>query len=685
MDSPRNLPALRSSTIVDLLQTRAEHGGDQILYRFHDSGETDRLLTYRELDARARMIAATLQLTASAGDRVLIALGSGPDYVAALFGCMYAGMIGIPAFPARPNRWGGRLRSVASDAGVSTVITQSKHVSLLEIELGECMPALDKVIRTDGVPGDGSALKPFVSSADSIAYLQYTSGSTSDPKGVMITHENLFHNASLLNSCFGHTPESHIVSWLPLYHDMGLVGAVIQPLVGGFSSTILSPNGFIQRPIRWLEAISRYRATSSGAPNFAYDLCTRDLYRREAESLDLSCWKVACCGAETIRAETMEGFAELYRPAGFNPASFFPCYGLAESTLIVTGARRNGRHIERGYRSSALSLGKVEESDSEDRTRLVGCGAPLGDLRLAIVDPDTHHPAEAGRIGEIWVAGASVAAGYWNQPQDTESKFCATLANGEGPFLRTGDLGFLDEGELFVVGRKKEIIIIRGRNLYPQDVERTVRKSHPALDPGAGAAFGFEEAQVERLVVVHEVDRRLHANGVQSIFTAVLRAVWEEHEVEPLAIVLTRHFGVPRTSSGKIRRVLCRQKFEAGDLPIVAQWRRPNAAVRWALPFKTPELVRHRGGASCEAIRRWLIDSVAQSVGLHSSEIDPRSSFSQFGLDSIRSVQFSHELEEATGLLLPSTLFWEQPNIEALSQYLAARLSENVALEQQEV
>ncbi|HEY9422517.1 MAG TPA: AMP-binding protein, partial [Thermoanaerobaculia bacterium] len=483
-----------------------------------------------------------------------------------------------------------------------------------------------------------------------LAFLQYTSGSTADPKGVMVTHANLLHNERMIGAAFGMDEESVVVGWLPLYHDMGLIGNVLQPLHAGARCVLMSPVSFLQRPMRWLEAISRYRATTSGGPNFAYELCLRKADPEALAGLDLASWRVAFNGAEPVRPSTLERFAETFAPCGFRPEAFYPCYGLAEATLFVTGGERGSWPRISGSR--------------------VSCGHAWMGQRLAVADPETGMELPTGVEGEIWIAGPSVARGYWKNAEATVQDFNAFLETGEGPFLRTGDLGVLDGGELYVTGRIKDLIILRGRNLYPQDIELTAERSHPDLRPGNGAAFSVEIAGEERLVVVHEVERR-RREGFEEVAEAVRRAVAEEHEAQVHEVVLIRTAGLHKTSSGKVQRGLCRRLYLTDGLPVVSR-----SALTAAESAPEAGLVLTRGGlAALEPDERrtmltaWLGERAAAVLGV--SAVPPDQPLTGLGLDSLTAVELKGGVE-ALGLTLPLTKLLRGAGIAELADGMLA-------------
>jgi len=556
-----------------------------------DGGTKEIHLTYEELDRRARAIGALLQKQVTAGSRALLLYPPGLEYIAAFFGCLYAGVIAVPSYPPRLNRPDPRLQTIVADAQATVALTTTPILSNMEHRLAHA-PDLEALRWLDNgnIASDLAEewRDPEIES-DSLAFLQYTSGSTATPKGVMVSHGNLLHNLALLHQCFELTPDSRSVIWLPPYHDMGLIGGLLQPLYVGFPAILMSPLVFLQRPLRWLQAISRYKGTVSGGPNFAYDLCVRKITNEQRATLDLSSWESAFNGAEPVRCETLERFALAFESCGFRREAFYPCYGLAEATLIVSGGLKAAPPILHAVQGEALESNQVVaasvEVENEGARTLVGCGQTLGSQKIVIADPESFIQCPPDQIGEIWVSGPSVAQGYWNQPEETECAFEAYLADtGEGLFLRTGDLGFLKDGELFITGRLKDLIIIDGRNHYPQDIELTVEQSHPSLRPGCCAAFSVDVENEERLVVVAEVDRRYRlarrqvdsnpgpASGhrpspdVKAMLKAIRRAVAEQHGAQVHDVLLLKHGRILKTSSGKIQRHACRAGYLAGSL-----------------------------------------------------------------------------------------------------------------------
>lgn len=565
---------------MDLLVHRSLHQGHDRAFIFLRDGETDELtLTYRELDRQARAIGARLQAMGMTGERALLLYPAGLDFIAAFFGCLYAGVVAVPAYPPRRNRNLTRIQSICANAEAKIAMTTAEVYDRIQGVL-DTTPLLSSIqwLATDQLPTDEEInwQRPDVH-GDTLAFLQYTSGSTGTPKGVVLNHANLLHNSALISYAFEHTRSGRGVFWLPSYHDMGLIGGILQPIYMGLLNILISPVSFLQKPFRWLKLISKYRASISGGPNFAYDLCVNKITPEQRDSLDLSCWGLAFNGAEPVREETIERFCHYFAPCGFKREAFYPCYGMAENTLIVSGGYRAVPPVIRYFESKALEQNQVVDaiSDEEGARAMVGCGGHLLDEEIVIANPHTLARCAPDEVGEIWVSGPSVAQGYWKRPDITEQIFRAKLSDtGKGPYLRTGDLGFLRDGELFVTGRLKDLIIVHGVNHYPQDIERTMEEAHSDLKPGAGGAFTVEHGGKERLVIVSEMERGKHrqVDDFTAVFEAIRRAISAEHEVPVEGIVLIKAGSIPKTSSGKIQRHACKQGFLDGSLEEVARW-----------------------------------------------------------------------------------------------------------------
>ncbi len=564
-----------SINLIELLHHRAVHQPNRIAYTFLVDGEIEEVsLTYLELEQQARAVAVRLINRGAIGERALLLYPPGIEFIIAFWGCLYAGVIAVPVYPPRRNQRMTRLQGIVLDSQAKFALTTTSILGAIAKSFSEetSLTSLH-CIATDDIPVDpGMDWHAPSLAQDALAFLQYTSGSTGAPKGVMVSHGNLMHNSAAIQQYFGHTSDSQGVIWLPLYHDMGLIGGVLQPLYSGFPVTLMSPVDFLQKPIRWLQAISRYQATTSGGPNFAYDLCVRKVKPEQLTGLNLSSWELAFTGAEPVRVETIGRFVARFEPYGFQRKSFYPCYGMAETTLIVSGGSKSEEPIVQIVDARSLEQNQVVVSNCESGTQtIVGCGQCVSDQKILIVDPESLISRADTQVGEIWVSGPSLAQGYWNRSEETKQTFHAFTADtNEGPFLRTGDLGFLQDGELFITGRLKDVIIIRGRNHYPQDIELTVEQSHPALKLSSGAAFGIEIDGEERLVVVQEVERTyLQQLKVEEVSEAICIAVSQHHELQVYEVVLLRPGNIPKTSSGKIQRYACRAGFLDGTLDAV--------------------------------------------------------------------------------------------------------------------
>ena len=573
-------------TLVELLQRRARQQGGRTAFLFLVDGETEEAgITYGELDRQARAIASSLQALDLEGARALLLFPAGLEFIAAFFGCLYAGVVAVPAYPPRMNRKLDRIQAIAHDSQARVALTTQSVAERINPIL-EQTPDLERLtwLATDSVePGTENSWRHPGCTSTTLAFLQYTSGSTGTPKGVVLTHANLLHNCALIGHAFEMTRSVSGVFWLPSYHDMGLVGGVLCPIFQGAPNVIMSPMSFLQRPFRWLQAISRYRAVVSGGPNFAFDLCVRKVTPEQRAKLDLSTWAVAFNGAEPVRSETLDRFAEMFEPCGFRREAFYPCYGLAEATLIVSGGFKSEPPVVRTFDAKALENRLVIEVPAMDESArpLVGSGQVLADEeQIVIADPEAMTCCGPGQVGEIWVKSPSVAQGYWGRREETEHTFNARLRDrDDGVYLRTGDLGFFQDGELFVASRLKDLIIIRGLNHYPHDIELTAEKSHPAIRPGCGAAFTVDVNDEPRLVIVYEVERRQQSD-LDEVFDAIRRDVGSEHELQLDAIVLIKPGSIPKTSSGKIQRHACRNAFLQGTLEEIG--RTGGDSTEWA-------------------------------------------------------------------------------------------------------
>ena len=675
-------PEYSMSSLVEVLRYRARTQPDDLAYTFLVSGtQAGESLTFSQLDARARTLAVRLLRSAAPGDRALLLYPSSLEYVVAFVGCVYAGLIPVPAYPPRRNKPDPRLESIARDANVAISLCDEMTRNAMAA-VRDRLPVLEKTqwLTTDTLePCDGATWQAPDVGLNSLAFLQYTSGSTSDPKGVMVSHGNLLRVMHEGDLSWNLLPGHKMISWLPIFHDMGLIYGILQSAYSGIPGYFMAPLTFMQQPINWLQAISTFRATHSPAPNFAYDLCVDKIDPQQRAELDLSCWQVATIAAEPIRAGTMQRFVDFFAPAGFRFNAFTPGYGMAESTLKITTTCRHEdsvftevctEDLRRNRAVSPSDAGHMEREtiDSPPRTQtLVSSGHTLGTTRLVIVDPATCQACPDGEVGEIWVGGPIVAQGYWNRPEKTQETFQAHLSDtGEGPFLRTGDLGFVLDGECYVTGRLKDIVIIRGTNHYPHDIELTVQRSHPALRPDCGAAFSVDVGDEERLVVVQEIRRTyLKKANTDEILTALRRALFEEHELAAHAIVLVRTASILKTSSGKIQRRACRDLFLDDGFPTIASWRLDSAAgASTSSPGAMPAVMAPN-------IQDWIVKWIAARLERDPLHIRPHDPFDAFGMDSLSAVDLVHDLSGWTGKSIDETTLWNYPTIWDLAQFVA--------------
>jgi acyl-CoA synthetase (AMP-forming)/AMP-acid ligase II len=568
------------STLVELLGDRSQCQSHHKAYTFLKDGEIELLsVTYQELDLQARAIASRLQQMNIANCRAILVYpyDAGLEFIAAFFGCLYANVVAVPCHPPRNHHAVYDLQDRLISSQAQIILTHKSLLKKLKSQLSNSLSELFWLTTPEISLSEASEwVEPKISS-DRIAFLQYTSGSTGMPKGVAITHKCLLYNQQMLNLAFGHSETAIGVGWLPLFHDMGLIGNVLQALYLGRPSILMSPIAFVQKPVRWLQAISRYQATTSGGSNFAYDLSIAHVTSEQMANLDLSSWEVAFSGAESVSAATMERFVAKFAPCGFRPTAFYPCYGMAEATLFISGGKKTELPVVKYINKLALEENRVVMSSSpqEGFQAIVGCGQAWLDGKITIVDPKSLTECLPQQVGEIWVSGSGISQEYWNLPEESLKTFQGYLKDTkENPYLRTGDLGFLQDGELFITGRLKEILIFWGLNHYPQHIEQTVEKCHPGLRSNFGAAFSVEIDGAERLVVAQEVERSYQKTLVIDDVVEVIRwEIFEQHLIDVYAIVLLKLGSIPRTSSGKIQRHVCRAKFLDGSLDILSEWR----------------------------------------------------------------------------------------------------------------
>ena len=635
-----------ASTFIDILRDRSGRSPNARAFLLLGNGEEPTgELDNATLDLRARTIAAALQACDAVGQRVLLLYPFGLEYVEAFFGALYAGAIAVPVNPPDPRRLERtlpRLRAIVADARPTVVLTTQAILGLFDALVGQAPEFADlRWLATDALvtASCDEWRAPDATSTD-IAFLQYTSGSTTRPKGVRVSHGNLMHNEELCRSSTQLDADTVFISWLPLYHDMGLIGGLLHPLYVGVPCVLMPPQAFLQQPGRWLRAIARYGGTISGGPNFAYDLCVRKVAPDERDTLDLSCWRYAFNGAEPVRWDTLDRFTRYFAASRFRPEAFRPLYGLAEATLMVSGSLVDTPPLRLRVDAAALQRGQVVAAAEGPATTLTGCGWTWQGQDIALVDPHSHVTCAPDVVGEIWVRGGSVAQGYWNRPELSASTFAGIRdpeTRPEGPYLRTGDLGFAHSGQLFVTGRLKDLVLIRGRNHYPQDIERSVEDSHAAIRPGCGAAFTVSVGGEERLVIVQEVQRDRAGDDLDGVVRAVRRGVSEDHGLAVYAVALVREGSISKTSSGKIQRRACHDRFLAGALECVFEWRTDETFLASA----APPVPHHQ-----------LRAEIARLAQVPMVQLDAGQSLVQLGLDSLALVELEQVAARRFGLIL---------------------------------
>ncbi|PSB06966.1 AMP-binding protein [Pleurocapsa sp. CCALA 161] len=570
------------TNIVEILQHRAISQGNNLAYIFLRDGENkETRLTYQELDLKAKAIALQLQQLVAPGSRALLVFpySAGLEFITAFFGCLYAGVVAVPCHPPKNRLTTLEVQTRLESADVEVILTNSSSFNKLKIRLSEWNKGAIPCLDTDKIElqADGWTVPEIAT--DTLAFLQYTSGSTGEPKGVMITHGCLMQNQEMLMQAFGHTSDLVGVGWLPLFHDMGLIGNVIQPIYAGGYCVMMSPVSFVQKPIRWLQAISKYQGTTSGAPNFAYDLLCDRITAAEVSQLDLSSWQVAFCGAEPVQTITLEEFNLKFASCGFKSTAFYPCYGMAEATLMITGGDRTKYPKVQYLDEVALEQNRVVIVDEfQPGTKgFVSAGCPWLDGKILIADPLTLTKCEPDRIGEIWYSGSNVGQGYWQLSEQTQQTFQASWQGTQ--YLRTGDLGFMSDGELYITGRLHDVLVFWGLNHYPQHIERTIEQSHLGLKPNSGAAFSVEVEGKPRLVIAQEIERtQRKALVMDEVVEAIRWQVFQQHFIDIYGIVLLLPGRIPKTSSGKVQRAKCKDMFLDRSLDIWQEWYHQDVA-----------------------------------------------------------------------------------------------------------
>jgi acyl-CoA synthetase (AMP-forming)/AMP-acid ligase II len=663
-------------SILEALDRFSGEYPGRTVFRYLPNGEGDGItLSYAGLRHDARRVASALRSRGFQGQRALLPFGPGLEFIVCFFGCLQAGVIPVPVHPPKLTR-NPVIAAIAADSGATLVLTTRRVHAALD-RLKAAAPALASLtsLALEDFPQHAvdEAPEPKIG-ADDLCYLQYTSGSTSVPKGVMISHGNVAANCRMIASAMALSSQSSFVNWLPHYHDMGLVGTILEPVWLGAQSTLLPAAAVMQRPSRWLKAISRFKASISGSPNSGYRLCVDEVDTDDCADVDLSCWELACVGAEPISKDVLTRFAEKFGRLGFRARALYPCYGLAEATLMVTGGALAPFAPDRDRTQIRPQHAGVCHRD------LVACGRPVEDQEVWIVERDTGRRCADGQPGEIWVRGPSVAKGYWNRPEQTQEVFGAFPADPVvTPFLRTGDTGFLRDGELFVTGRIKDLVIVRGVNHHPEDIEDTVRRSHPKLAHGVGAAFAVVVEGAERLVVVHEI-KPADCASLDRIISEVRAAITVEHELSPYAIVLIRANSIPRGTSGKVQRFACRDAYLGSALHVIRAWQEeapataaPDSAAKDGLGASRDlkHLLRMNATERYDWTLSLLVSAIAQAARRAPATIDPDRPVSAFGVDSVAILKIAHTIQSKTGLRPDLGRFLESASLRQLAAVFA--------------
>ena len=662
------------TNLVEQLNYWVETKSDNLAFAFMSDGENvSQEWSFSKLTQRAESVAAELQNRKLKGQRILLLYPPCLEFIEAFFGCQFAGAIPVPAFPPRKSRNGGRIDLIAQDADAKLVFTNRETITRMEnmLDETECLKEIP-ILASEEIPdGLSDEYKTIDIQKSDIGLLQYTSGSTGSPKGVILTHGNLIENCKMITHAFQIFQQGSGISWLPTYHDMGLVGGILNPLFIGRSSHLMPPLTFLAKPSRWLHAISKMKGTIAGGPNFAYQLCVDKVDAEDMEGLDLSSWEVAFNGAEPVRSRTLQAFNEKFAPVGFNPTAHYPCYGMAETTLLVTGGHKQQPPIIRSFDKNKLDQYSAIPSDDQDARELVGCGHVQPDEEIVIVDPNTNERLGENSIGEIWVQGSSVGNGYWEKPEESQISFAASYNGSDQKFLKTGDLGFFSEGQLFVTGRLKDLIIVRGVNRYPQDIESTVENSSEKLQSSGTAAFAVDIEGHERLVIVSEIERSREKDWSE-VIDLVKKNVTAEHDLPPDGVVMVRTGSIQKTSSGKIQRHACKAAFLDGSLKIIDQW------IGWESAQDSlgdrNQLVAEESMPAAEDLDQSVVETVLAQIKAVAKDRARNMTMStniviDLGLDSLERLQIANNLEEHYRARFPDEVLQE---IETVQEVVSA-------------
>lgn len=671
--------------ITDIVEQHAQQHPDKIAFRFLNDGETESgSLSYSQLFANAKTIAKHLKQHCGHGDRVLLLLPSGQAFIESFWACLFAGLVAVPAYPPRKNHNLERLNALVKDCQPRAIICDE---NLAKNELRELLPQISasaswlihEEISRDAAPtllGKTSATSTV--SSEDLAFLQYTSGSTGNPKGVIISHGNILANVRMMEAAFHMDSSSVCVSWVPIFHDLGLIGCMLLPIYLGSTVVLMPPATFLQKPIRWLRAIGKYQGKVTAAPNFAYELLANSISATQRATLDLSSVELFACGAEPIRAETVSKFMRTFAECGLNPNSFYPAYGMAETTVFSCGGAWDKPPRQLPLDAQALEENIARSGTTGRLQTLVANGHAWGDEQVIICDPVTCEELLPGAVGEIWISGSHIAKGYWNKPQLTADTFNNFVANShKGPFLRTGDLGCFIDGELYITGRAKDLIVIRGKNHYPQDIEHTVAASSELLQDDSCAAFSIPSDQGEVLVVLQEVKRSARKSiDCDAITQRIRENVAKHHDVQLHSIVLLNPHRLMKTSSGKIQRSACKQAYLSEQLSgVLYQWRNDASGVQLMASLPLPD----NSNKDLPSCRLWLQTWIANRAQLQLEAVDLGQAITSYGLDSMDSFALLGDLSEWLEIHIDPETIWGVATVDELAVRALALLDSDYA------
>jgi acyl-CoA synthetase (AMP-forming)/AMP-acid ligase II/acyl carrier protein len=655
--------------LVEMLDDRASNYQDKTAFiELEYTGQESSRITYGKLISRAILLAKEIIRTSGDGKNCLITIPPGIDFILAFLGCIYAGKVAVPVHPPRAGKKNNRFWSIVDNAKPSIVLlneSSTSEIDKIAVQDNREIKA-HQIILENVVLQNHSDIKLPQQKPDDLALMQYTSGTTGTPLGSMLSHQNILYNLELIKISFNHDESLVGVNWLPPFHDMGLIGTILQPLYAGGQNVIIHPNDFLRNPILWFDAIKKYRGTTVGCPNFALDLLVERISEEEKQNIDLSSVKVFFCGSEPIHPGSVKGFAHAFSSCGFNENAFLPCYGLAENTLMASGIHASQKvEFLQIDRRSLLTMGVVSPAhDNENSLGVVGCGNTWLEDEIRIVETESKLPMPEGQVGEIWIRSKSTCSGYYNNPQKTDELFSyLNEVNGGRPYLRTGDLGFIFNDQLYVTGRIKEVMKIRGKSHYPQDIENTVENVHPALQSNACAAFHFVSGHREELVILQEVKRTaIRTLDAKEVVETIRRTVAEEHDIPVFAIELISPGRLPRTSSGKIQRIKGRSMWLEKSLKTIYSWQYIQASGQ-----AENYLSEESGIPDAERLQTWLIHWLSQKLGISPDTIDPEDPILSYGLDSMGAVELEREVNEKFGIEIHLADFLENNSIKALA------------------